>query len=332
MSSSKVTRICVEQVLPEHLDHYTSIKNDPKLSAAFWRGKLWPQNSTITISFLDDPSPNQPRTSIATMLKVGRNIDPLQKTLANAPLKEAFKEVIAKRIQPLINLQLKFVADKDNDADIRVSFADEDASWSLVGTDARHPAAKIRGASMNVGWFDVGTYIHECGHALGMIHEHQNDSHGSISIKWDKPKLYSYMESTQDWDKEQVDTNVIHKYNLNQINGSEFDPLSVMLYFFPASLTTNGKGTRQNFSLSGVDTEWISKSYPGGPVNPKVFYPTAYGQSLDSSIAKSNKLRADMNDSGGNHHVLIYVIIGISSALLLAGLIFWLVRRYRSKK
>ena len=332
MSSSQVTRICVEQVLPEHLDHYTNIKNDSKLSAAFWRGKLWPQNSTITISFLDDPSPNQPRTPVTTMLKVGRNIDPLQKTLANAPLKEAFKKVIAKRIQPLINLQLKFVKDNDKDADIRVSFADEDSSWSLVGTDARHPSAKKRGASMNLGWFDVGTYIHECGHALGMIHEHQNDSHGGVSIKWDKPKLYSYMESTQDWDREQVDTNVIDKYDITQINGSKFDPLSVMLYFFPASLTTNGKGTRQNFRLSGVDTEWISKSYPGGPVSPNVFYPKAYGQSLNSSIAESNKLRADMNDSGGNHHVLIYVIIGVSSALLLTGLIFWLVRRHRSKK
>ena len=332
MSSSKVTRICVEKVLPRHQDHYDSIKNDSKLSAAFWIGKLWPQNSTVTISFLDDPSPTQPRTSLSTMKKVGRDIDPLQKDLTHTPLKEAVKTVVAKRIQPLVNLNLKFVKDGDKDADIRISFADPDASWSRVGTDSSHPDAKKEGASMNLGWFDVGTYTHEFGHAIGMIHEHQNTSHGGSPIPWDKPKLYSYMESTQGWDKEQVDTNVIGKYKSDQLNGSKFDPLSVMLYFFPGDLTTNDEGTRQNFRLSGVDAEWISKSYPGGPMEPNAFYPKAYGQSLDSSTAESAELRDDMHDSGNKHHILLYVIIGIIAALLIGGLIFWLVRRHRGKK
>ena len=283
MTSSELTRICVEKILPHHRNHYNNVKNDPRLSAAFWKGKIWPQNSTITISFLDNPSPDQPRTSVENMLNVGRNIDPLQKKLAKAPLKEAFKTIVKERIQPLVNLKFKFVEDKNKDADIRISFADQDASWSLVGTDSKHFSAKQQGASMNLGWFDVGTYIHEFGHAIGMIHEHQNDSQGGDAggIKWNKPRLYSYMESTQGWDKEQVDINVIGKYKSEQLNGSKFDPLSVMLYFFPAKLTTNNRGTRQNFSLSGIDTQWISKIYPGGKLSPSKFYKKVYGTSLN---------------------------------------------------
>jgi hypothetical protein len=352
MSSSELTRICVEKVLPHEREYHSTIKGDSRLSAAFWRGKLWTQNSTVTISFLDDPSPNQPRTSMSTMRKVGRNFDPLQKTLANAPLKEAVKTVVAKRIQPLVNLKLKFVKDKDKDADIRISFADPDASWSLVGTDATHPSAKSgcnnngNCASMNLGWFDVGTYIHEFGHAMGMIHEHQNTSHGQVPIDWNKPKLYQYMENTQGWDKEQVDTNVIGKYKSDQLNGSKFDAYSVMIYFFPAKLTKNGVGTRQNFRLSGVDAEWINKSYPGGE-NPATFYSKAYGQSLSSSIAESNSLRNIMtggkksptggkkSPTGGpsgkkSHHLWIY--IGVLLTLLVGGLIIWFVKRRHDNK
>jgi len=345
MPSSELTRICVEKVLPHEREYHDTIKGDSRLSAAFWRGKLWTQNATVTISFLDDPSPNQPRTSMSTMLQVGRNFDPLQKTLANAPLKEAVKTVVAKRIQPLVNLKLKFVKDKDKDADIRISFADPDASWSLVGTDATHPSAKSgcnnkngNCASMNLGWFDVGTYIHEFGHAMGMIHEHQNTSHGQVPIDWNKPKLYQYMENTQGWDKEQVDTNVIGKYKSDQLNGSKFDASSVMLYFFPAKLTKNGVGTRQNFRLSGVDAEWINKSYPGGE-NPATFYSKAYGQSMSSSIAESNKLRrwmkggtSSQKKGGTSSQKWIYIAIGVVLTLLIGGLVIWLLKIRHSNK
>jgi len=50
---------------------------------------------------------------------------------------------------------------------------------------------------MNFGWFDDNTsdsefsrtVIHEFGHALGMIHEHQ---HPLAAIPWDKDKVYTY--------------------------------------------------------------------------------------------------------------------------------------------
>ena len=142
MDSSKLTRICVQRVLPHEHDYHESIKHDDKLSAAFWRGKLWPQNSTVTISFLDDPTSENTRTPMSALTKIGRNIDPLQEKLTNTPLKEALKIIIKERIQPLVNLKLKFIQDKDTNADIRITFKDPNASWSLVGTDAIHESAK----------------------------------------------------------------------------------------------------------------------------------------------------------------------------------------------
>ncbi len=323
MSSSKVTRICVERILPEHQDHYESIKDDDHLSAAFWSAKLWPQNSTVTIGFLDNPTSANSRTPLSAMEKIGRNIDPLQKTLAEAPLKEAVKTVVAKRIQPLVNLKLKFLDSKPETADVRISFKDAGASWSDVGTDSIKSRPK---PSMNLGWFDVGTYIHEFGHALGMIHEHQNPR--GANIDWNVPKLRAYMAETQGWDKQQVDTNVINRYNIDQINGSKFDPLSVMLYFFPAKLTNNNEGTKQNFSLSGIDAEWISKSYPGGPMTPQAFYQQAYGKSLSSSVDESQHLRDRMKGIPKWLAILL-VVIGV---LLVGGLAFWLVSRHRVVK
>ena len=333
MTSSKVTRICVERILPEHQNYYNSVKDDDRLSAAFWSSKLWPQNSTVTIGFLDDPTNANSRTPLSVMEKVGRNIDPLQKILANVNMKDAVKIIVSKRIQPLVNLNLKFVDSNPEDADIRISFKDAGASWSDVGTDSVKNSSKNCGPvkdcvkpSMNLGWFDVGTYIHEFGHALGMVHEHQNPR--GIQIDWNVPELQAYMAETQGWDKEQVDINIIDRYKIDQINGSKFDPQSVMLYFFPANLTMNNKGTRQNFSLSGIDAEWISKSYPGGPMTPEDFYQQAYGRSLSSSIKESQYLRNIMK--GG--HLWAYIILAILCVLLVGGLIFWLVKRHRSKK
>jgi len=336
MSSSELTKICVERLLPEHHDHYHSIKGDNRLSAAFWSSKLWPQNSNITISFLDDPTPANKSTPLSAMNKIGRNIDPLQKTLSDAypenesykGMKNAVKTIVNDRIQPLVNLNLKFVDNNPKAADIRISFKDPGASWSNVGTDSSKFSSKNCGnkecvkPSMNLGWFDVGTYIHEFGHALGMVHEHQNPR-GS-EIDWDVPKLLEYMEETQGWDKKQVETNVINRYNIEQINGSEFDPLSVMLYFFPASLTNNNQGTKQNFSLSGIDAEWISKSYPGGPMTPQDFYQKTYGQSLASSVKESQKVREKMKGV----HNWVYILLAITGFVLIGILILLLVKRY----
>lgn len=57
---------------------------------------------------------------------------------------------------------------------------------------------------------------------------------------------------------------VLRKYSADQINGTRFDPDSIMLYFFPADWTLNGIGTKANEELSAVDKAFAAgaKMYP----------------------------------------------------------------------
>jgi hypothetical protein len=200
--------------------------------------------------------------------------------------KEAIKKIVMDRIQPIVNLKFVFVPDNSPTALIRIDFDPDKGSWSLLGTDCKYNKDS---PTMNFGWFDVGTVLHEFGHALGMIHEHQNPRNSKI--KWDREKVYAWAKDTQGWSKEDTDNNILNAYDIDHINGSDFDPLSVMLYFFPGSLTTDNNGTQQNLRFSGTDVLWISKMYPtDNGISPDNYYQNAYKEKLDDAVEKSKNL------------------------------------------
>ena len=66
------------------------------------------------------------------------------------------------------------------------------------------------------------------------------------------------------WDEEKTRHNILRRYTADQVNGTEFDPKSIMLYFFPAEWTVNGVGTSANEVLSTLDKQFIAgaKMYP----------------------------------------------------------------------
>jgi hypothetical protein len=161
---------------------------------------------------------------------------------------------------------LKFEFDNAANAEIRISFDQNDGAWSYVGTDAKGiPAGQ---ATMNLGFLDGGTTGHEFGHAIGLAHEHQNPSGG---ILWNEPVVIAALAGSPNfWDEATTRHNVLNKYSANQVNGTAFDPASIMLYFFPAEWTTNGIATAQNESLSATDKAFVAgaKMYP--KTNPGV--------------------------------------------------------------
>ena len=155
---------------------------------------------------------------------------------------------------------LNLVFDNTPGAEIRISFDANDGAWSYVGTDCRD--IPLNEATMNLGFLDGGTCAHEWGHALGLAHEHQNPAGG---IQWNEPVVIREMaKSPNFWDAETTRHNILHRYRADQVNGTSFDPKSVMLYFFPADWTTNGIGTEANETLSTVDKQFIAgaKMYP----------------------------------------------------------------------
>lgn len=168
------------------------------------------------------------------------------------------------------NIQFEFGDSKY--AEIRISFHADSGSWSALGTDAlvQRYFPKTQ-PTMNFGWLRDDTddeeasrvVLHEFGHALGAIHEHQNPQGG---IVWDEEAVYKYFSGPPNfWTREQIHYNVLEKYSENILLGTTFDPESIMLYAFPTSLTKNGVATRSNTRLSQRDIEFIKVAYPKRP-------------------------------------------------------------------
>ena len=163
------------------------------------------------------------------------------------------------------NIAFDFAASKSN-AQIRISFIADDGSWSYIGTDCL--GIDKTQPTMNFGWLkddtDATEYervvVHEFGHALGAIHEHQNPKGG---IQWNLPAVYAYFAGPPNfWTKEETDVNVVGKYSVEQLNASKYDPASIMLYQFDGALIKGGKPTKSNTRLSRGDKRFIRKQYP----------------------------------------------------------------------
>ncbi|EJD40747.1 zincin [Auricularia subglabra TFB-10046 SS5] len=98
--------------------------------------------------------------------------------------------------------------------------------------------------------------IHEFGHALGCIHEHQSPAAG---IPWNREAVYVYYERTVGWTHAQTGANIFQLYAAGSTQFSGFDTKSIMLYAVPAALTTNGFSVGWNDQLSDTDKAFIAQ-------------------------------------------------------------------------
>lgn len=120
---------------------------------------------------------------------------------------------------------------------------------------------------MNYGWLTtVSTdaeysrvVLHEFGHALGAIHEHQ--SPGAGVIPWDKEAVYAYY-ARQGWSRSRVDQNIFNRYAAATTNFSVFDAKSIMLYAIPDELTIGSYSVGWNRVLSETDKAFMRSNYP----------------------------------------------------------------------
>ena len=254
----------------------------PAMRAAFLKGKILRSYTILKCAFLHQPPSNLVRTSTGEMLSavdengVSIPVDPLQFEVDDMEIIPAIIHCVTTRLQPIVNIKLSFYEDEEkktlwnpNVADIRISFDPMGGAWSLLGRDILETKTRNakHEATMNLGWFDVATTLHEFCHSLGMVHEHQNPN--GKAINWNVDAVHQWAEESQGWDSATTDTNIIKKYSKDQINGSEYDPLSIMLYFFPGTPLVNddkgnccGSGTQQNFQFSPFDVLFLNKIYP----------------------------------------------------------------------
>ena len=227
----EISKTCYDKILPRDLRRFSSPEFGDDYGAmemAVFKAKKWPNGSTLQVRFM-----------------------------GGTPEQQATVENFAKQWENHANLKLDF--NNAANAEIRITFLD-DGAWSYVGTDCLD--IPLHAATMNYGWLDEGVVLHEFGHALGLIHEHQNPVGG---IKWDRDNVIKDLSGPPNfWDEATIEHNIFRKYNNEQMNATAVDPQSIMMYPIPQHWTQDGFHTDANDVLSNIDEMFIGaeQNYP----------------------------------------------------------------------
>lgn len=209
--------------------------------AALVTSARWPNGSTIRVRFLPGVS------------------------------KALHDELLKAAAEWMTHANVKFVEVASAPSDVRVSADPGGGSWSYIGTGVR--SVPETEATLNLGWADdYGRSLHELGHTLGLIHEHQNPQ---AKIPWNVPAVLAYYMATQGWSYQEIIEQVLKVDNEPLTNGG-YDRVSIMEYPIPAALVTDPSfAVGWNTSLSTHDVQFIGQVYPfPAPVKPPVAPPT----------------------------------------------------------
>ena len=166
-----------------------------------------------------------------------------------------------------IGLEFKEVNSRD-ESEIRIGFMRGDGHWSYLGREILNRGRDER--TMNFGqdltriFRGIDTAVHEIGHTIGFPHEHQNPNAG---IVWNEEAVYAALaQPPNEWDREKTFFNIIRKIRPDTVQGSNWDPDSIMHYPFEAGLIDKPEEYRTGLTpdpgLSARDETWVKTFYP----------------------------------------------------------------------
>lgn len=246
--------ICIDRILPQNrFELKNRFLNNDRSRAAYQFNKLWPNGSTLRIAFLSGTHE--------------------QKEFVKAHAMEWTKYA-----------NLTFVFDANPiDSEIRITFADE-GSWSYIGKDCL--SIPKDQPTMNFGWLDAAVVLHETGHMMGKIHEHQNPEGG---IQWDRQAVINDLKGPPNyWDEATIEHNLFKTYDRNQLNYTQLDPQSIMLYAIPNEWTLDDFTSNFNQTLSEMDKQFAgdARNYPKAKPSPVITLPVVDAQGFAATIGQ----------------------------------------------
>lgn len=252
-------RICFERIIPDPLDPERHVRRALRgeMLAAEGGGRKLKAEDVARVT----------RMALVASKRWGTGFVVRCRFLDGSAKMQAKVRKHAKEWEKHANVTLKFVA--KGPAEVRISFYADDGSWSALGRDALNASYfPLHQPTMNFGWVrddsseadDRAVVLHEFGHALGCVHEHQSPT---FDRKWDKKAVLKYFSGPPNyWDVDEIESNVLAKYSPKGIKATKFDPKSIMLYSFDGDLFADGKGpTNENTQLSPLDRGMIRQMY-----------------------------------------------------------------------
>ncbi|RZJ06538.1 MAG: hypothetical protein EOP39_18900 [Rubrivivax sp.] len=234
---------------------------DERLEAINTLRDKWLNGTELTYFFYDQPSDGQ-----TVMLADGTSR--FVAWAGPSAQKQALRKAFDVWAQLGLGLRFKEVASREQ-AMVRIGFMAGDGSWSYVGRAVREIPPQER--TMNIGWDvakDLDTAVHEIGHTLGFNHEHQNPFSG---IVWDEEKVYAALAAPPNrWSREKTHFNILRKLEESTVEGTSWDPDSVMHYPFEAGLILQPakyqvEPLQPHGGLSPRDVAQVRKIYPAQP-------------------------------------------------------------------
>jgi hypothetical protein len=240
------------------VDYSAGLIKDTNMRASFKKSNLW-KKKELTVGFL-------PWKIGDTLVKA----DDWMKKWVIKVVAEQLQPIVG--IQFIFDLN----EDNGESCDIRITFDKNLGAYSLLGNQSSRKDQTRYKESMNLGWLDApgkdhrplvnetsgkgkfvfqggevvkvgagnmqnygndtgSTIIHEFGHALGMIHEHQNPT--QLPFLYDVKKLNAkFSGPPNNWNSEQIKTNITFLEDASEFNSSNFDDLSIMKYSYDPEL------------------------------------------------------------------------------------------------
>lgn len=174
-----------------------------------------------------------------------------------------------------------------------MSYPQEEPSMNLEGFD------KVEPSKLETDDFHRGIILHEFGHALGLHHEHQSPNYKcSDDLNWDY--IIKDMQTPPNpWTIEQINWNmaVFVPRPQDRLMMTDFDPKSVMLYYFPPEYFKSGKASPcyspyENSDISEVDRITIDYMYSADMAARQKNFEAArvdYMQAVERSKEKMTK-------------------------------------------